>query len=211
MPRVRHGGTITPTRMRRRLFATLATLSLLLCAAWGALWVWSYDTFLEVSRGGQHPVHGDYQLSLGVDRGRIYRSSFRRHPYPGSGSGWLPPQWDVRRHKLIGWAGWDYGRGRRVYDAMTEDHAFGVTFGRVDTGPQTMIFASNLRVRRLHVPCLYAALLLAVPPLSLALSRARRRKPERSDGRCAACGYDLRASPERCPECGKAVQSTSPT
>jgi hypothetical protein len=44
------------------------------------------------------------------------------------------------------------------------------------------------------------------PPIGVALivyDRQRLEREAREDtGRCAVCGYDLRATPQRCPECG---------
>jgi hypothetical protein len=50
-------------------------------------------------------------------------------------------------------------------------------------------------------PWMTFAALAALPALRLFAYLDRRRRPP---GLCPRCGYDLRASPERCPECGSA-------
>ena len=58
---------------------------------------------------------------------------------------------------------------------------------------------STPRSEGVRFPLWPALVILAVPAVArLLAARARRRRP----GTCPGCGYDLRASPCGCPECG---------
>jgi hypothetical protein len=58
-------------------------------------------------------------------------------------------------------------------------------------------------------PAWLALLATAVLP-GLWLLRWHRRRTLRREGRCPGCGYDLRFSRERCPECGLPVPGAAP-
>ena|SRR5688572_26542130 len=83
----------------------------------------------------------------------------------------------------------------------------GFTFNRV--GP--MESPGWLTHRVYAMPLWFPALVLAILPLAWLArwrrdTRARRR---RSTGLCARCRYDLRASGDRCPECGDTIPATT--
>jgi hypothetical protein len=78
-------------------------------------------------------------------------------------------------------------------------------FGPVVRGQPAMLVEEQ---HDLFVPGLYFSALLALPAavnllLVMTWVRRRARRHERvRRGACGECGYDLRASPGRCPECG---------
>lgn len=60
---------------------------------------------------------------------------------------------------------------------------------------------------RVSIPLWLPAVLLSLPAV-LTLRRALVRRNRRRNNRCLSCGYDLRGSSDRCPECGLATAPT---
>jgi hypothetical protein len=58
-------------------------------------------------------------------------------------------------------------------------------------------------LRSLAIPLAIPLLLVAIPT-GWAVARLVRHIRRRRRGLCPNCGYDMRASPDRCPECGQA-------
>ena len=123
------------------------------------------------------------------------------------------------------WWGSELGEARRV----AEEAGPGWTWTMGDDGPWPIDEdlstwlpirrdTSDLRLatytrndRSASVSLWFLALVSGAWPLAtLAAFIYRRRQGSRAMGRCPACGYDLRATPDRCPECGTAAPSPAP-
>lgn len=163
-------------RSARVLFTTCSILSLLLFVAACAFWVRGYRYLERVwmtSEGGE-------TLSIASARGDF----------------------------SIAWAtNW---RGERPRGYARDEAALRGTYARgiaatlehrlLGFGWRNMT-DRNQRFRVIAVPAYAAAPAAALLPMLWVLAWRRRRRAARH-GLCIHCGYDLRATPERCPECG---------
>jgi len=93
---------------------------------------------------------------------------------------------------------WVYGAeyADALFGSVTAGGGFGWGAGRYNRGIDGLTSAAAVAV-----PVWFAAVLLLVPAVIETARHLRRRRLARA-GLCRSCGYDLRGTPERCPECG---------
>src|SRR5207253_198919 len=103
----------------------------------------------------------------------------------------MPPHWEYQQVTAD-----DLSNGDWWDDATAR-----VRFAGVQFDANRPLAAADDSFVQVYFPHWLAASLFALPPLLWMAGLLRRRHRVRGR-RCAVCGYDLRATPERCPECG---------
>jgi hypothetical protein len=151
--------------LRRRLFASVSVLSLILCLATVGLWVRSYRLHEVWGRASQ--TGPATFLVTGRGTLELYLSAIGSQP-----AGWYHLSRSV------------FAPARPLFQASR--------FTNVDARTTWYI----------RFPVWLPALLFALAPAWWVVGPWRRRSKRRKLGLCLNCGYDLRASPDRCPECG---------
>jgi hypothetical protein len=198
--------------VKRRLFNLQTLLSLVLCVAVVVLWGRSYHYVDEAAYQSPRVGLVDWQAIVCSMGGHlVYSCSTHEYAVPPTGKS--PPQ-DIGFSYGSG-GGWDAGEAvfyvkelDRVQDAGTymRLRGWGFHFARSkfhDTRPgQVGVY----RTTKVHLPLWFLTTLFAFPPAYRSIRWWRRRRTILR-GLCRRCGYDLRASPERCPECGTLVAS----
>jgi hypothetical protein len=86
----------------------------------------------------------------------------------------------------------------------------GFDYRRESVSDPDPVLTTSYEARWYRAPHWAIATLWAVLPAVFLARRWRQRRRKRH-GFCLICGYDLRASPERCPECGTLVHRATAT
>lgn len=177
--------------MPRRLLTFASVISLLLCMAAAALWVRNSSHATEFVWPAKRVSDG-YHLNLhgATWRGRLAVARlFEAYDYGGE-------------FKLLRFSKRDDMNEAMDWDGILQRaHArwgFAAAMPPTPGSAREFVFAT---------PCWFLTLAFASMPFGWAVLRLRRRRRARL-GQCATCGYDLRASTDRCPECGTPIPAT---
>jgi hypothetical protein len=98
--------------------------------------------------------------------------------------------------------------GRPLYDRTGHDDWAGAAWSALASGAQASSYWLKVPARSVRAPTGAIALAAAVAPAVWLVASARRRvrailhRRASRRGECVRCGYDVRASTDRCPECG---------
>ncbi len=162
----------------------MAVLSLLLCVSIGGLWVRSRRCL-------------DY-----VSVAPAWRQ-FVCMTFPG---GLKISTWpDPVQPDGVQFASYEYGV-RNAYGGWVDPPA--VSWSKLGFDVRPLQFSNQDKPARdavdLFVPFWFLAAMFLVLPVWRMVSLVRIRRRTRTH-RCLKCGYDLRATPDRCPECGTAT------
>jgi hypothetical protein len=69
-------------------------------------------------------------------------------------------------------------------------------------------FSLKIRLSERHSASFPALMVMSLLPAAVwVVSRWRAEQARAKAGHCRVCGYDIRATPYRCPECGKSVST----
>jgi hypothetical protein len=200
---------------RRRLLWLIGRLPILgtlfLCAGASALWVrsyWRYDGAGTSALRSDDMTRND--LHLASSRGSLLLSRT---------TSWLSPlEFGLSRERYAAMGGrsgrvggWSAGKPTdlpQYKEGWPKFLRFGFMWdhqvGKNKRGEIKIVFTAVM------VPWWCVVALTGMLPAAWCARRlwmAARARVRRHAGRCAACGYDLRGTPGRCPECGRAAET----
>ena len=174
-------------RFRRCLFNGLAAMSLTLFLATSLMWVRSqFDLDMARLSSGGFGVRG-IGFNITTWQHGISVEYWRCATFPG--------HWDWHNLQIEAYS---FKRNPLVHSfAIYQKSFFGMLWWEQGD------FGSGLSYPYTGLSISYGFLLVffAIPPAYWIVSEKRKRKC-RVAGTCIHCGYDLRATPDRCPECG---------
>jgi len=183
--------------MKRRFWNLLTAMSLIFAISTGAIWIRSLFREDSFSLPFKQEATGEFEVELRCDFGVVFWNSVYLHrkvpKQPESLDPWNWQSFPSHPNAL----GEFKAVARQIKNGSTVQ---GVTWCCESQSSQQ----EGWKQIQFHFALPYAwpmTLSLILPVLWLATRIIGRRRCAK--GHCLQCGYDLRATPDRCPECGR--------